>query len=187
MTIDRHFDAAGQAWEYADQELQDIILLWLFDYRFNLASFDDWIEDPATVPARRAQLLQLRQRVIDAERAGNHGEAEMGVRLLAETLTRHCHVSALLGPALHGDVMEKGRKKDTVGKVRAWVRKYMGMPKHSAATAAEAWDAFSRRPPKGCKAFDNECGKYIETYGAKNIETTKYRAFANIVSKERPK
>ncbi len=102
MKIDRHFDAACQAWEYADEELHGIVLLWIFDHGFNLASFDNWIEDAGTAPARRAQLLQWRQHAIDAERTGNHAAAEMGVRFLAELQTRHRHESVLIPPAQLG-------------------------------------------------------------------------------------
>ena len=102
MKIDRHFDAACQAWEYADEELHGIVLLWIFDHGFNLASFDDWIEDAGTAPARRAQLLQWRQHAIDAERTGNHAAAEMGVRFLAELHKRHLHESVLIPPARLG-------------------------------------------------------------------------------------
>jgi hypothetical protein len=68
------------------------------------------------------------------------------------------------------------------GPVRAWLRKYMA--KHPEATAAQAWAALAKRPPKGMTVRDNRVGKYIETAGHPD---TSYRQFQNLVSLERSK
>lgn len=77
---------------------------------------------------------------------------------------------------------ERAGRPRRPGPVRAWLRKYM--TKHPEATAAQAWAALAKRPPKKMQVFDNRLGKYIETDGHPD---TSYRWFATMVSQERPK
>lgn len=91
-------------------------------------------------------------------------------------------IDGLLPKGALGEVMSTGRKVGTLGKVRAWVRKYM--VKYPAAMPAQAWEAFKKRPPKGCTVYENRLGKYIETEGAPD---TSRAWFGTIVGQERPK
>ncbi|MBK9683855.1 MAG: hypothetical protein IPO59_11335 [Betaproteobacteria bacterium] len=96
MTIDRRFDDQAQAWEYADAEVSNAALLWILDHDFNLAAFDDWVEDPATTPARREQLLSMRQQAIDAQHRGDDAAAAGWVQTMRLTQQMSRRMGALL-------------------------------------------------------------------------------------------
>lgn len=74
MKIARHLERG--AWVYDDPEVHELALLWLLERGFNLADFDDWVERSVVAPARRQELLALRARAIEAERAGNAAAVE---------------------------------------------------------------------------------------------------------------
>lgn len=114
------------------------------------------------------------------------------VRIVAE-LARGAYISQEVEEALapldtllpKGKVGAKftaGRKQGAVGRVRAWVRRFMA--KHPWATAAEAWQALRDKPPKHVTVCENAVGRYVESDGEPD---TGYRRFANLVSAERPK
>jgi hypothetical protein len=96
MTINRIFDVVANAWEYADSDVSDFAILWILDYRFNLADFDSWINERACSPARRLQIMQWRQRAIEAQRAGNDDAAEGWVRFLGELRQRDINQGVLI-------------------------------------------------------------------------------------------
>lgn len=93
-------------WVYDDPELHDMVLLWLFDYRFNLADLDEWIESPDTAKARRGQLLGWRQRAIDAQRGGNEDAAEGWVMYLRTLLELHARQRVLI-PHVEADLRHR--------------------------------------------------------------------------------
>jgi hypothetical protein len=100
----------------------------------------------------------------------------------ANLLDRDEAVRALTPKAAVGAKFCAGRKRGTIGPVRAWLRKYL--MKHPGATTAQAWAALAKRPPKGMTVRNNRLGRYIETAGHAD---TSYRQFQNLVSLERPK
>ncbi len=107
--VNRRFD--GHAWEYLDDDENNAALLWLFDYRFNLADFDDWIEDEQTTAWRRDHLLRLRAAALDAFRAGNEELVEARVECLRLLLERHQHHQVLI-PHAEADLRYRSAQAD---------------------------------------------------------------------------
>ncbi len=87
-------------------------------------------------------------------------------------------VDGLLPKGKVGVKFTAGRKSGTVGTVRGWIRKYM--KKYPTAKPAQAWEAFTKRPPRGCTVS----GSDIWTDGAGG---TSRAWFGTMVGQERPK
>jgi hypothetical protein len=84
--------------------------------------------------------------------------------------------------SIHGKVMEKGRKKGSIGPVRKFIRARLA--KIHAATNAELWDAISKRPPKGWTVMDSpRLGRYIE--GPSSDDEVKWKSFCTYAALER--
>lgn len=154
---------------------EGLAALALAQWGLHLDQLDDLIEaagnDAGFLVSERARIIKIVQ-----ERGAMAARAD--ARVLAALLREAAQV-----PMVHlGEAMSAGRKKGTVGKVRAWVRKYM--VKYPTAMPAQAWEAFKKRPPKGCSVYENRLGKYIETEGAPD---TSRAWFGTIVGQERPK
>lgn len=171
--------SAGMYDNEHDRQAAQLLLL---SHGFVLADLDAWLQVEGITDEVRRYYQQHREALVQAAIDGNTGAAAAGVAHLRLVLFADKREQFLVPLATHGKTMRKGRKVGTVGPVRAWLRKYM--TKHPEATAAEAWAAIAKRPPKECTAHDNLLGKYIEDVGNKS---TSYRQFANLVSLERPK
>lgn len=107
--INRRFD--GRSWEYVDDDENTAAVLWVMDYRFNLADFDDWIEDARTTAWRRGHLLGLRAAALDAFRAGNEELVEARVECLRLLLERHQHHQVLI-PRAEADLRYRAAQAD---------------------------------------------------------------------------
>lgn len=148
MKIARHFDAAAQAWEYDDAELHNIVLLWIFDHRFNLATFDDWIEAPATAPGRRLQLLEMRSQAIEAQRRGDDTAAAGWVQTMRLTQEISARMRVMTPHVERDLAFHKGRKKGTEGPVKELIRLVLpGLERRlqRKASALQAWHACKER------------------------------------------
>ncbi len=110
--------------------------------------------------------------------AGRFGEEGLTDWLRWKILVSYAHLSDDLVSL--GRKMAAGRKRGSVGKVRAWVRRYVS--RNPKAEAAAAWAAFKLRPPKGCTVYENRVGRYIETAGQPD---TGYARFRNILRDEK--
>jgi hypothetical protein len=135
------------------------------------ATLGQMMENEAVTPSER-QAHKLVEACISA-RFNEHG---LDGRARTEILLAYSGLEEDL--TQHGKVMSAGRKPGTVGKVRAWIRKYMA--KHHDHKPAQAWEAFKKRPPKGCSVS----GANIWTDGAGN---TGRAWFGTMVGQERPK
>jgi hypothetical protein len=107
--INRRFD--GHAWEYLDDDENNAALLWLFDYRFNLADFDDWIEDERTSERGRANLLGLRAKAMEAFRAGAAELVEARVQHMRLLLKRQQEDQVLI-PHVEADLRYRSAQAD---------------------------------------------------------------------------
>jgi hypothetical protein len=147
---------------------------------FDLPAFDAWLSTLEGHGVHR-ELTERRNLAWVAIRANNH---DAKLRHLEWMLLRWKEISRtdfLLPLAQHGKKFP-GRKEGSIGPVRKFLRVYM--LKHPQATAAEAWAALKLKPPAGVTVIDpfELKDRLIKTTGA---QSTSYRQFQNIVSKER--
>lgn len=90
--------------------------------------------------------------------------------------------NAYASRVIHGKKMRKGRKKDTIGPMRKFIRKTL-LSKPSA-TNEELWTAIKARPPREWVPMENEkYGRYIE--GPQSGEEVKWKSFCTYASLER--
>jgi hypothetical protein len=157
----------GQTWQQVSDEIGRTGLAWILVLEGMLALDRDPRIAAAPVPAEfvRAMIEVARHATL----AGSAKEALLSVDGFGP-----------LGEK--GAKFNPGRPEGAVGKLRLWVREYM--KSNPTATAAQVWEAIKANPPPDITVCENRLGKYIETEGAPGTE---YPAFANIVSKERPK
>ena len=86
------------------------------------------------------------------------------------------------GLAIYGEVMHEGRKKDTIGPVRKFIRKCL--TKKPTLNNEELWTAIKAKPPRDWTPMDNtRYGRYIEN--TKQGRNLTWRAFCNYAAKER--
>ncbi|MCI1191601.1 hypothetical protein MOJ79_07085 [Calidifontimicrobium sp. SYSU G02091] len=108
----------------------------------------------------------------------------------AAALLRACVLARELGDVApyadkaRGAAFSGGRAPGSGGPVRLWLRRYVAA--HPQASAAEAWDALKRRPPRGCKVFGDagRRGAHVTVSGGPDMG---YRRFANVLAEERQK
>lgn len=94
--------AVGSDLEYVDDDVDTAAFQWAFDYGFSLSDFDDWLES-ADMPADFCrQLLEFRQRALDAQRANNEDAVDAWVLLLRLFLQRRGEHEVLI-PAAQSD------------------------------------------------------------------------------------
>lgn len=106
----------GEAWEYVDDDVNDAAMLWGLDYGFDLAAFDDWLESVDMPPDFGRQLLEFRQRALDAQRAKNEDAVDAWVLLLRLFLQRRGERQVLI-PAAQSDMRyRKGQAQRRKGK-----------------------------------------------------------------------
>lgn len=143
----------------------------------------------ADVRKRRAFLREryqyLTAKIKEAEELGADAGIVKQLKVLlafvvrdANLLDREETIRDLKPKAIVGEKFVAGRKSGTVGTVRGWIRKYM--KKYPTAKPAQAWEAFTKRPPRGCTVS----GSDIWTDGAGG---TSRAWFGTMVGQERPK
>jgi hypothetical protein len=135
----------------------------------------------------RERYAYLTARIREAEAAGEEGRAVVKqLRTLlafvirdANLLDRDEAVRALRPKAAVGEKFTAGRKKGSVGRLRMWVRTFIG--KYPTASAAQAWAALAKRPPKGFTVVEGfRAHVWVDGAGETGLAR-----FKNIVSEER--
>jgi hypothetical protein len=180
----RSLDAYG-AWLYTDPSVHSACVAWLMAHQFNLADFDNFLQEDSWDVSFRAKenrelLIQRRADALQAFKAGNRELAYAWLNFLHVSMYANKRESFLLPLSRTGKKFVAGRKQGAVGPVRAAVRRYL--QRQPDANTAQIWAALKAKPPKGMVFYDNRLGKYIETEGYKD---TSYRLFTNMVSAER--
>lgn len=111
MTIKRHLE--GSAWVYDDLAVEVARTDWaLFCGGFNLAAFDDYLEEPGWDTPKaienRKLLMRRRAQALDAHRTGNHEAANAWINFLHAAMRASQHGEWLLPLA------QQGRKHSAV-------------------------------------------------------------------------
>lgn len=108
----------GGDWEYEGDEVAEAALLWGIDFGFDLAAFDDWLEEPDMPADFARQLLGFRQLALDAQQAGNEAAVEPWVLLLRLFLQRRGERQILIPEARLGLQYRRGQADRARLKVR---------------------------------------------------------------------
>ncbi len=86
------------------------------------------------------------------------------------------------GLATYGEVMRKGRKKDTIGPVRKFIRK--ALERKPALSNEDLWAAITTKPPRDWTVMNSSrFGRYIE--GPSSKDEVKWKSFRTYAALER--
>jgi hypothetical protein len=183
---------------YQDAKVNVAYMSWVMQYRFNLADFDDYLQEHDWEVSKTGKenldlLLLRRSQALQAFTDRNFELAFAWINFLNATMLSGKRQDYMLPLSLTGRKFTTGRKPGAVGPVRAAVRRQL--KRLPQTTAAKIWDSLKVKPPKGLTFYDRQDNKYIEIDmkaikgklppEAERFKEVKYRRFLNIVSEER--
>jgi len=184
LKIVRKLDKWG-GWFYRGPEIRATIILWQLTHGFNLVELDNYLEESgwesAAAKANRELLLKRRAQALAAHKAGQHELVVAWLSFLSLAMRAGKRMEFLIPAAKLGKKFSAGRKVNSVGPVRAFVRKYL--KQNPKAKAGEVWTALQDAQVKGARVQDSYwSAKYIQRDDGVRMTP---RQFSNMVSEER--
>jgi hypothetical protein len=183
---------------YQDAKVNVAYMSWVMQYKFNLADFDDYLQEQDWSISKAAKdnlnlLLLRRSQALQAFNDRNFELAFAWINFLNLSMLSGKRQDYMLPLTLTGRKFVTGRKSGTVGPVRAAVRRLL--KRLPEAKAAKIWDMLKQKPPKGLAIYDRQGNQRIEIDmkaikgtlppDAERFKEVQYPRFLNIVSEER--
>lgn len=175
----------SDAWLYDDEDEQSALVSWGVFEGFNLAAFDDFLEEPgweASDISRKHldELLRWRANALTAWKTGERTQTTAYLTLMKNDMDRVREREKLLPLAHKGNAFKPGRTAGTEGSMKTAVRAYL--EHYPTAQAREIWESFKAKPPEGLSFRKSpRLGEYFEDDADVSKSTGRQR-FGNIVS-----
>lgn len=184
LKIVRKLDKEGN-WFYRGPEIRATIILWQLVHGFNLVELDNYLEesgwDSAAARANRELLLKRRAQALAAHKAGQQELVVAWLNYLSLAMRAGKRMEFLIPAAKLGKKFSAGRKVNSAGPVRSFIRKYL--KQNPKAKAGEIWNALKDANVKGVRVQDSYwSAKYIQQDDRGRMTP---RQFSNMVSEER--